>query len=101
MIAFLNWARSIAVGTLNGIVKFAFFVVLLFIGLFFIGLAVGDGLPKNMILALDLRGHIADSAPYDFTLGARPVTVMDIVLGLDAAERDDRVKGVIVRLGRA
>ncbi len=101
MIAFLRWARSIAVGTLNGVVKFVFFVVLLFLGLFLIGLAEGDGLPSKMILALDLRGPIADSSPYDFTLGARPVTVMDIVLGLDAAARDSRVKGVIVRLGSA
>ncbi|HVU21727.1 MAG TPA: signal peptide peptidase SppA [Rhizomicrobium sp.] len=101
MVAFLRWARSIAVGTLNGVVKFAFFVVLLFFGLFLIGLAEGDGLPSNMVLALDLRGPIADSSPYDFTIGARPVTVMDIVLGLDAASRDDRVKGVIVRLGSA
>lgn len=101
MIAFLRWARSIAIGTLNGIVKFAFFVVLLFLGLFLIGLAEGDGLPSNMVLALDLRHSIADSSPYGFTLGTRQVTVMDIVLGLDAAERDNRVKGVIVRVGSA
>jgi protease-4 len=101
MIAFLRWARSIALGTLNGVVKFVFFLVLLFFGLFLIGLVEGDGLPNKMVLALDLRGRIADSSPYDFTLGARPVTVMDIVLGLDAAERDDRVKGVIMRLGSA
>lgn len=101
MIAFLRWARSIAVGTLNGVVKFAFFLILLFLGLFLIGLVEGDGLPSKMVLALDLRGPIADSSPYDFTLGARPVTVMDIVLGLDAAQRDDRVKGVIMRVGSA
>ena len=101
MVAFLRWARSIAIGTLNGIAKFAFFVVLLLLGLFLIGLAEGDGLPSNMVLSLDLRHSIADSSPYDFTLGARPVTVMDIVLGLDAAERDNRVKGVVVRVGSA
>jgi protease-4 len=101
MIAFLRWARSIALGTLNGIARFAFFIVLLFLGLFLIGLAEGDGLPSKMVLSLDLRRPIADSSPYDFTLGARPVTVMDVVLGLDAAERDNRVKGVVVRLGSA
>jgi protease IV len=101
MIAFLRWARSIAVGTLNGIVKFVFLLIILFFGLFLIGLAEGDGLPSKMVLALDLRGPIADSSPYDFTLGARPVTVMDIVLGLDAAQRDSRVKGVILRVGSA
>ena len=101
MIAFLRWARSIAVGTLNGVARFAFFVVLLFLTLFLIGLGEGDGLPSKMVLSLDLRRPIADSSPYDFTLGARPITVMDLVLGLDAAQRDNRVKGVIVRLGSA
>jgi len=99
MIAFLRWARSIAVGTLNGVVKFAFFVVLLFVGLMLIGLAEGDGLPSNMVLALDLRHPITDSSPHEFSFGARPVTVMDIVLGLDAAQRDNRVKGVVLRVG--
>lgn len=101
MIAFLRWVRSIALGTLNGIAKFAFFLVLLFVGLFLVGLAVGDGLPSNMVLALDLRRPIADSRPYDFGFGSRPVTVMDIVLGLDAAGRDARVKGVVLRVGSA
>ena len=54
-----------------------------------------------MVLSLDLRKPLADSAPAEFTFGARPVTVMDIVLGLDAAERDNRVKGVFVRVGGA
>jgi len=101
MVGFLRWARSVAVGTLNGIARFVFLIVLLFFGLFLIGLAEGDGLPKNMVLALDLRHPLADSAPRTFSFGARPVTVMDIVLGLDAAQRDDRVKGVIVRVGSA
>lgn len=101
MIGFLRWARSIAVGTLNGLVRFAFFLILLFGGLFLLGLAEGDGLPSNAVLALDLRQPLADSSPLSFSFGARPVTVIDIVLGLDAAERDDRVKGVIVRVGSA
>jgi protease-4 len=99
MIAFLRWLRSVALGTLNGIAKFAFFLVLLFASLFLVGLAEGDGLPSNMVLALDLRHPILDSRPYDFAFGTRPVTVMDIVLGFDAAARDNRVKGAIVRLG--
>src|SRR6185312_1541678 len=101
MVGFLGWLKSIAVGTLNGIVRFAFLLVLIFFALFLVGLAAGDGLPGKMVLALDLRRPIADSAPVQYTFGARPVTVMDIVLGLDAAERDDRIKGVVVRLGSA
>jgi protease-4 len=101
MVGFLRWLRSIAVGTLNGIVRFAFLIVLLFLALFVIGLAEGDGLPKNMVLALDLRGPLADSRPQAFAFGPQPVSVMDIVLGLDAAQRDSRIKGVVVRLGNA
>ena len=99
MVGFLRWAGSIATGTLNSIARFVFLLLLLLFALFLIGLAEGDGLPKNMVLALDLRGPIADSSPVAFNFGAKPVTVMDVVLGLDAAGRDDRVKGVVVRVG--
>jgi protease-4 len=99
MVGFLRWLRSIAVGTLNGIVRFALLLVILIVALVAIGLIVGDGLPKTMVLALDLRRPIADSRPAAFALGPQPVTVMDIVLGLDAAEHDNRVKGVVLRLG--
>ncbi len=101
MLGFLGWLKTIAVGTLNAIAKFAFLLVLIFFVLFLIGLATGDGLPGKMVLALDLRRPIADSAPVQYTFGARPVTVMDIVLGLDAAQRDGRIKGVVLRLGSA
>ncbi|MDE2183066.1 MAG: signal peptide peptidase SppA [Alphaproteobacteria bacterium] len=101
MVAFLRWAGSIVVGTLNGLVKFALAIVIL-LGLVMIwGLSQGDGLPRNMVLSLDLRKPLADSAPANFSLGAPPVTVMDIVLGLEAAERDSRVKGVFLRVGGA
>jgi|SRR5579871_924400 len=100
--AFLRWARSILIGTLNGAAKFALFLVLLFIVLFVIGLWQGDGLPKTFVLALDLRQPIADSArTQPFNIGTKPLTVMDIVLALDDAERDSRVKGVWMRLGTA
>lgn len=101
MVAFLRWAGSIVAGTLNGLLKFALAIVVIFVAIVVIGLAHGDGLPGNMVLSLDLRKPLADSSPAEFALGARPVTVMDIVLGLDAAERDKRVKGVFVRVGSA
>jgi len=101
MVGFLRWLQSIAMGTLNGIVRFVLVVILLFVGLFVVGLAVGDGLPNNMVLSLDLRQPIRDSGPRAFSLFARPLTVMDIVLGLDAAEHDSRVKGVLLRVGDA
>jgi len=99
MVAFLRWAGSIVGGTLNGIIKIVLGVVLVVIVMALIAMARGDRLPKNMVLAIDLRHGMEDSAATKFNLGARPLTVMDVVLGLDAAERDSRVKGVFVRLG--
>ncbi len=58
--------------TLNGIVRFAFFLVLLVVVLIVVGLAQGDGLPGKMVLSLDLRHAIADSSPLDFDFRAAP-----------------------------
>jgi protease IV len=101
MIKFLRWAGRIAAGTLNGFVKLFLGLVLIFVVFGLFGLLRGDGLPRTMVLSLDLRDAPADSASNEFTFGVRPATVMDIVLGLDAAARDSRVKGVFVRLGSA
>jgi len=99
MVSFLRWAGSIVTGALNGILKLVLAILMLVAVLMVVALARGDKLPGNMVLALDLRKPIADSAPDKFSLGPKPVSVMDIVLGLDAAERDSRVKGVFVRVG--
>ncbi|HEX4304036.1 MAG TPA: signal peptide peptidase SppA [Rhizomicrobium sp.] len=101
MIAFLRWLQSIGLSVLNSIAKTVAFVLLLLIVIVVIGLFRGDGLPSNMVLALDLRGPLADSSNLDFNFTSGPVTVMDIVLALDAAERDSRVKGVSLRIGSA
>jgi protease-4 len=102
MIAFLGWIRTIVVGTLNGVAMVFLFFLLLFGVLIGIGLAVGDGQPGKILLTLDLRSPLKDSAdanPLDF--GEHPPTVMDIVLALDQAGRDPRVKGLFVRVGSA
>jgi protease-4 len=102
MMAFLHWIRDVVVGMLNGVVKFALFLVALFIVLAAIGAMRGDGLPGNMVLGLDLRAPMKDSAPQSpFDIGGHPLTVMDVVLGLDAAGRDARVKGLYLRVGGA
>jgi len=100
MILFLTWLRAIFLSVLNGLAKTVALLVLLIAALVVISLARGDGLPANMVLALDLREPIDDSdaAPTSL-LTPRRVTVMDVVLGLDAAGRDARVKGVVMRLG--
>jgi protease IV len=102
MVAFLRWVRSIVVGTLNGVVMFVLFLVLVFGTLFVIGLSSGDGMPNKILLTLDLRSPLKDSAeagPFD--IGEHPPTVMDIVLALDQAGRDPRVKGLFLRVGGA
>ena len=101
MVAFLRWLRSIGIGVLNGVAKFVVVMVLFFAALIVIGLARGDGLPGTMVLALDLRSPLPDSVNTTFDFESHPVTVMDTVLALDAAERDPRVKGVVLRIGSA
>ena len=97
MVAFLHWLRSILFGALNGLAKVALALVLILAVLLVIGLIRGDGLPGNMVLTLDLRKPIADSAPpTPFDIGRRP-TVMDVETALDEAGRDARVKGLIVQ----
>ena len=100
MIHFLTWLRSLLFSVLNGFAKLAVFVVLVIVALLVFGLAYGDGLPGNMVLTLDLREPVEDSsAGAAGILAARHATVMDVVLGLDAASRDARVKGVVMKLG--
>lgn len=101
VVAFFRWVGSILAGAINGILKFTVAIVVILIGFWFVSLFQGDGLASNIVLSMDLRKPLADSAPQEFSLGGRPVTVMEIVLGLDAAERDRRVKGVFMRLGSA
>jgi protease IV len=100
MIRFLTWLRSILFSVVSGLAKTVVLAVLVILVLLVISLARGDGLPGNMVLALDLREPINDSAasPGGF-LTPRRVTVMDVVLGLEAAGRDQRVKGMMIRLG--
>ena len=100
MIRFLTWLRSILLSVVSGLAKTVVLAVLAIAVLVVISLARGDGLPGNMVIGLDLREPIDDSAASAGSfLAQRHVTVMDIVLGLDAAGRDRRVKGVVMRLG--
>jgi protease-4 len=100
MIRFLSWLRAIFLSVVNGLARLVMALVLLFIVLLVVALAWGDGLPSNMVLALDLREPIDDSrAAATSIFTPRRATVMDVVLGLDTASRDRRVKGVVMRLG--
>jgi protease IV len=100
MIRFLTWLRSLLFSVLNAIARVAVFVVLVVVVLLVVGLIYGDGLPGNMVLSLDLREPIQDSsAAAGSIFKPTRATVMDVVLGLDAASRDGRVKGVVMKLG--
>src|ERR1700761_7002112 len=100
MIRFLTWLRSIFVSVLNAIARTAMFLVLIVVVLVVFSLAYGDGLPGNMVLSLDLRQPIDDSsAAAGSIFTPKRATVMDVVLGLDQASRDSRVKGMVIKLG--
>jgi len=100
MIRFLAWLRTIFMAVVNGLAKTVMALLLVLLVLLVVGLARGDGMPGAMVLALDLREPIDDSraAPTSIFTPRRP-TVMDVVLGLDTASRDGRVKGMVMRLG--
>ncbi|MGH6870390.1 MAG: signal peptide peptidase SppA [Rhizomicrobium sp.] len=102
MIAFLRWLRTIFLGAVNGMLKLALALFMILLVLVIVAAIHGDGLPDNMVLTMDLRTPIRDSQARDpFAFGARPPSVMDIVLALDHAGRDSRVKGVLLRVGSA
>src|ERR1700679_1500125 len=99
MTRFLGWLRSIMAAVLNGVAKFIFLIILIFVVLLVIGLARGDGLPGNMVLTLDLRQSVPDSATTGFSFSGPQQPGMNYIFALDAASRDSRVKGVVMRLG--
>ena len=97
---FFRWLGSILFAVLNGLAKTLVFLILLVVVLVAISLVRGDGQPANMVLTLDLRQPIDDSAAAPTSiLTPKRTTVMDVVLGLEAAGRDQRVKGLVMQLG--
>jgi len=100
MAGFLRWIGSVAKGTLNGIASIILFFILLVVALSAIGMIRGDGLPGDMVLTADLRSPLPDSVSRaGFIFGDRPLSVMDMVLALDKASHDSRVKGLFLRVG--
>ena len=98
--AFFRWLGSIFKAVLNGVAKFVVGLLLVAAVLLVVGLIRGDGLPANSVLTLDLRSSLADSSSRPaLPLVNRPLTVMDLVFALDAAGRDKRIKGVVMRVG--
>src|SRR5262245_53648906 len=103
--------RNSAMGFLRFLVRFVFWLLALIgvgvvasviIGvLFFDRLAAPKvKIPDQAVLTIDLgRGLAKDHVKLPFARVGKP-TIEDIVLGLQAAADDDRVKGVMLRVGR-
>ena len=100
MKSFFRWLGSILAGVLNGFAKLAMALLLIFLVLLGVILVRGDGHPGSMVLTMDLRQSIADSANGpQYPWEAHRLTMMDLLFALDAASRDSRVKGVEMQLG--
>lgn len=98
--AVLGWGRSIVFSVLNSIARLVVVLLLLLVVAVVIMLARGDGLPGNMVLSLDLRKSMADTANGETgLLIPRDPTLLDLTLALEQARKDSRVKGVVLRLG--
>jgi protease-4 len=102
MFSIFHWAWSILKSVLNTVAKTVVFLLLLVLVIGVTAFLHGDGLPGKMVLELDLRKAMDDqSTPSLLGIGNASLSVMDVVLGLDAAARDARVKGVFLRMGEA
>lgn len=96
----LHWLWAITRKVLHAVVGVMVFLVLATTIIVVVGAIRGDGIASNSVLELDLRSAMDDKAtPGLFALGANKLSIMDVVLGLDAASRDSRVKGILVRVG--
>jgi len=93
-----QFAITIA-GVFVGLLLFFVAVPVLLI-LIAVGSSSEPALPDSTVLTLDLRDDLTDqsgSSPFA-AFGAAPLSVMRVVTTLKAAEEDDRVKGLFVRL---
>src|SRR5712671_14190 len=98
----LSWMWEIVKSVLNGIAKVVVFALILALALVVVGVFSGDGIARNTVLELDLRQSMEDkSAASLLDLGEGKLAIMDVVMGLDRAARDVRVKGVFLRVGTA
>ncbi len=96
----LNWLWTITRKVLNAVAGVIVFLVLAVIVIVIVAAIRGDGIASNAVLELDLRSAMDDKAASGFFgIGGNKLSIMDVVLGLDEASRDSRVKGILVRVG--
>src|SRR6266550_829031 len=98
----LSWMWGIVKSVLNGIAKLIVFALILVLLLVGVGVFSGDGISGNTVLELDLRQSMEDKSSVSLLdLGEAKLSIMDVVMGLDRAARDGRVKGIFMRVGTA
>ena len=86
-------------GVFAGLVVFLIGVPVVLVGMA-LAAAAPQPVPANTVLELDLRGSLSDQSPNNplWGLGRNSTSVMAIIETLRRAERDDRIKGLLVRL---
>jgi protease IV len=98
----LSWMWEIVKSVLNGIAKVVVFALILVLVLVGVGAFSGDGIFRNTVLELDLRRSMEDKSSVSLLdLGKGKLSIMDVVMGLDRAASDARVKGIFLRVGTA
>jgi len=98
--AVLRWFWEIIKSILNAAAKLVVGALVILLIVVLVGVFSGDGMPSNMVVELDARGDMPDKAqPALFELPTTGNSIMEVVLGLDAAARDARVKGIYLRVG--
>lgn len=86
-------------GVLAGLILFLVVGPMLLIGALSAGGSKAPATPSTVVLELDLRRAIPDQRPSSgfASLSTEHLSTIDIVRKLDAAAKDDKVKGVYVR----
>ena len=96
----LSWMWGIVKSVLNSIAKAVVALIILLIVFAGVAMFSGDGVAANTVLELDLRKAMDDKSTASlFDLGTGKLSIMDVVMGLDRAGSDPRVKGVFLRVG--
>jgi protease-4 len=91
--------KKVLAGFLFGLLFLFLFLVA---GFYLLTRETAPSVPEGSYLILRMEGELPEDAPRDFwtqLFEGRPVTVFDVVRSLRNARDDDRIDGVIVRVG--
>jgi protease IV len=97
---FFRWIGRMFLNAFAVVGTLVALLIVLVLGAAILGSIFGPGIPKQTVLEIDARGGFGDApAPASF-VGSRPPSFIEILLALDKAKDDERVKGVILRVGQ-